>query len=101
MNDTLTARLAMLAAQGQTITYGALARDMGWRVSQLTDALESLMESDARTGHPFRAAVMEGRLSGGLPAQGFFLKLAALGVDVPDPAAFVAAERARLRQGGT
>jgi hypothetical protein len=94
----LAARLAELAAQGRTITYGALARDLGWRVAELTAALEATMEEDARNGHPFRAALMEGRLSGGLPAAGFFLKLAELGVAVGDPAGFVAAQRTVLRQ---
>jgi hypothetical protein len=48
----LEARLADLAAQGKTMTYGALARDLGWRVSELTDALERLMEEDAAAGAP-------------------------------------------------
>lgn len=93
----LEARLALLATQGKTTTYGALARDLGWRVADLTAALERLMEQDAAAGHPQRAALMEGRLSGGLPAQGFFLKLAELGIHPEDPAAYVAETRARLR----
>lgn len=97
MND-LTARLADLAAQGKTTTYGALARDMGWRVADLTAALERLMEEDAATGLPQRAALLEGRLSNGLPAQGFFLKLAELGIHPADPAVFVAETRAALRR---
>jgi hypothetical protein len=48
----LEERLAALAASGNTITYGALARELGWRVSDLTDALERLMEVDAATGAP-------------------------------------------------
>ena len=96
MSD-LTARLAELAAQGKTTTYGALARDLGWRVADLTSALEQLMEEDAAAGHPQRAALLEGRLSNGLPAQGFFLKLAELGLTPADPAAYVAQTRAALR----
>ena len=92
----LTARLAALAGDGQTITYGALARDLGWRMADLTDALEALMDEDAARGAPFRAALWEGRLAGGLPARGFFDKAAALGADVTDPAALVAAHRAGL-----
>ena len=96
MSD-LAARLALLAAQGKTTTYGALARDMGWRVADLTAELERLMEQDAATGAPQRAALLEGRLSGGLPAQGFFLKLAELGIHPADPAAYIAELRQRLR----
>lgn len=77
------------------MTYGALARDLGWRVSQLTEALEALMEEDARSGAPLRAALLEGRLAAGLPARGFFDKAAALGFDVSDPVAFAQAHRAR------
>ncbi|ESW62205.1 MAG: hypothetical protein Q27BPR15_02120 [Rhodobacter sp. CACIA14H1] len=95
MSD-LEARLADLAAQGKTTTYGALARDMGWRVADLTTALERLMEQDAAAGTPQRAALLEGRLSGGLPAQGFFLKLAELGIHPEDPAAYTAETRQRL-----
>ncbi len=94
----LEERLAALAASGQTITYGALARDLGWRVADLTDALERLMEADAATGRPQRAALLEGRLNAGLPAPGFFLKLAALGISPDDPVAFVQECRDRLRR---
>ena len=83
------------------MTYGALARDLGWRVAELTAALERLMEEDAAAGAPQRAAVMEGRLSGGLPAPGFFQKLAELGIHPADPAAFVAQTRAALHASAT
>lgn len=95
MND-LGQRLASLAAAGQTITYGQLARDLGWRMGQLTAALEALMESDARMGSPLRASVCEARLGNGLPARGFFDKAAELGFDVSDPAGFVASQRRNL-----
>jgi chromosome segregation and condensation protein ScpB len=95
MSD-LPARLALLAAQGKTLTYGALAADLGCRIADLTAALERLMEDDARAGRPLRAALLEGRLTNGLPARGFFDKAAELGIDVTDPAAFVAATRAQL-----
>lgn len=78
------------------MTYGALARDLGWRVADLTAALERLMEEDAATGHPQRAALLEGRLSNGLPAPGFFQKLAELGQSPADPPAYVRATRAAL-----
>lgn len=99
MND-LTAkvagRLARLAATGGTIGYGALAAELGLRVAELTAVLERLMEEDAAAGQPLRAALMEGRLSGGLPARGFFEKAAALGLETGEDAAFVADHRARL-----
>ena len=94
----LEARLAALAAAGQTITYGGLASDLGLRMGQLTAALEAMMEADARAGQPLRAALCEGRLNGGLPARGFFDKAAELGCDISDPAAFVARQRAALSQ---
>ncbi len=92
----LEARLAALAAAGRTATYGALARDLGLRMAELTAALEALMERDLHAGHPMRAALCEGKLSQGLPAHGFFLKCAELGLDVGDPAAFVARHREQL-----
>ena len=92
----LEARLAALAAAGHTVTYGALARDLGLRMGELTAALEALMVQDAKAGRPLRAAICEGKLSQGQPAQGFFLKCAELGLDVSDPAGFVAHHRAQL-----
>jgi len=94
----LEVRLAALAATQQCITYGALARDLGLRVSALTAELEALMTVDAAKHLPLRAALCEGRLSQGLPAKGFFDKAAALGLDVTDPTAFVAATREKLFQ---
>ncbi len=92
----LAARLSALAAARQTITYGALARDLGWRIGHLTAALEALMDADAAAGHPLRAALCEARLAQGMPAPGFFAKAASLGFDTSDPAAFVAQQRADL-----
>lgn len=91
---SLETRLAALAASGQTIAYGDLARDLGLRMADLTAQLESLMEKDAAQGKPFRAALLRQRLSPeGLPAPGFFQKAAALGRSTDNPAAFVASER--------
>lgn len=92
----LDARLAALAAAGQTVTYGALARDLGWRMGQLTTALEALMEQDARNGQPLRASLCAARLGDGLPAQGFFDKAAALGFATADPASFATQHRTAL-----
>lgn len=102
MND-LAARLAMLAAQNRTISYGALARDLGipgpGAIAKLTAALEALMQADAAAGQPLLAAVCAARLGQGLPAQGFFDMARALGRDIgADPAAFVVAERAALQR---
>lgn len=94
---TLDDRLAALAAAGQTITYGALAREMGWRMGELTAALEAGMRADHAQGRPYAAAVCEGRIGGGLPAKGFFDLLAELGVEVGDPRAFVLAQRRALQ----
>lgn len=94
----LEEKLAALAAAGETITYGALARELDLRIGDLTAALEALMEADAAAKRPFRAALCAARLSPqNLPAQGFFAKATALGRPAPDPAAFTATERARLR----
>ncbi len=103
MRNNLIARLAQLAAQPATITYGALARDLAipgpGAIAKLTTELEILMEEDAQAGQPFRAAVCEGRLSNGLPAQGFFDKAHALGrYEGQDPAEFVAFERQLLHR---
>jgi hypothetical protein len=92
----LEQRLAALAAAGETITYGALARDLSLRMADLTAALEALMDEDAAQNQPFRAALCAARLGQGLPARGFFDKAAALGRQIDDPAAFVQTERLAL-----
>lgn len=94
----LEQRLAALAAAGETITYGDLARELGLRMGDLTAQLEALMEEDAAQGRPFRAALLRQRLSPDhLPAPGFFQKAAALGADLSDPVAFTADQRRKLR----
>lgn len=94
--ERLAARLAELAGAGSTVTYGALARDLGLRIGDLTAGLEALMAEDAAAGRPLRAALCAGRLSDGLPARGFFDTAAALGFDIGDPAAFAASQRQAL-----
>ena len=79
------------------MTYGALARELGLRMGELTAALEALMEEDARAGRPLRAALCKGRFADGLPARGFFDKAAELGYDTGDPQALAASHRAALR----
>jgi hypothetical protein len=93
--STLEARLAALAAAGQTTTYGALAKDLGLRIVELTTMLEALMEVDARDRRPVRAALLNAR-GNDLPARGFFDKMAELGTDIDDRAAWVADQRLRL-----
>ena len=99
MIQHLESHLAHLAATNQTTHYGALARDLGLSgpatIARLTMALEVLMEQDAAAGHPLRAALVTARNSA-LPAPGFFQKAAALGFDITDPAAFIAAQRTAL-----
>ena len=91
----LETRLAALAAAGETITYGALAMELGLRVAELTTALELLMEADTRDDRPLRAAVLNARGTD-LPARGFFDKVAELGTDIDDRAVWVADQRLRL-----
>jgi hypothetical protein len=93
--NPLAARLAGLAARGETTHYGALARDLGLRVAEVTAQLEAMMEEDTALGRPLRAALVTARGSP-LPARGFFDKAAALGHEIPDPAAFVRAQRTEL-----
>lgn len=101
MIDILRGRLTDLAAHGQTITYGDLARDLALptpAIQTLAALLEELMEQDAAAGRPFLAAVLQGRLGDGLPSLGFFEKAAMLDANMTaDPAAFVAEQRAQLR----
>ena len=96
----LAARLSTLARAGKTVTYGALARDLGLTgpgtIAQLTTALEVLMEADAAAGLPFRAALLTARGSP-LPATGFFQKAADLGFTIANPEAFII-DRERPRQ---
>lgn len=91
-------KLAGLAAAGETITYGDLARELGLRMGELTARLEALMEEEAAQGKPFRAALLRQRLSPDhLPAPGFFQKALELGAEIADPIGFVLDQRRRLR----
>jgi hypothetical protein len=90
------------------ISYGALTRGLNvpgpGAIARVTAALEALMREDAAAGRPFLAAMCEGKLSGGMPALGFFQMAVALGrytgpATGPEAAAFVAAERALLAKG--
>lgn len=89
-----------------SLSYGALARDLDvprpGAIARVAAALEATMRVDMAAGRPFIAAKCEGKLSGGLPALGFFQMAAALGrytgpVDGPEAVAFVQQERRLLR----
>lgn len=95
---SLEARLAALAAAGETITYGELARELGLRMGALTAALEALMQIDAAAGQPLRAAVLCARGTT-LPARGFYDAAAELGFDITDRSEFANLHRARLHSG--
>ena len=102
MIEVLRGRLVQLAALGQTITYGDLARELALpapAIQTLTAMLEDLMEQDAAAGRPFLAAVLEGRLGDGMPSLGFFEKAAQLDANLTsDPAAFVTEQRAAMHR---
>lgn len=98
----------ILQHAGNAISYGALARELNvsgpGSIARITTALESMMRDDVAAGRPFLAAMCEGKLSGGLPALGFFQMAAALGrysgpATGPEALAFVAGQRALLAQG--
>ena len=89
------------------ISYGALARNLDvpgpGAIARVTRALEALMREDSAAGRPFLAAMCEGRLSGGMPARGFFEMAAELGrytgpATGPEAVAFVRQQRALLRR---
>ena len=95
-----------LQNSGYPISYGALARDLDvpgpGAIARVTTLLESMMRDDMAAGRPFIAAMCEGKLSGGMPAPGFFQMAAVLGRYTgpaigPEAAEFVAKERRLLR----
>lgn len=98
----------VLEVANNPLSYGALARALNvpgpGAIARVTGALEALMRDDAAANRPFLAAMCEGKLSGGMPALGFFQMAAALGrymgpATGPEAAAFVAAQRALLARG--
>lgn len=105
LSAALAAELADLARRRETIRYAALARRLAipgpGSIHRLTGALEALMAEDAAAGRPFRAALCEGKLRGGLPAPGFFEAAQRLGrfsgpFDGPEAEVFVLGERLAL-----
>lgn len=100
--------LDALAARGGTVSYGRAAADLGiappLSIQQLTTAMAEVMAADAARGAPLRAALLVGRLGGGLPAPGFFQIARDLGCyDGPDTGheaqAFHARQCAALARG--
>ncbi len=96
----LHAVLARYVRERRTLTYGALAAEIGLdgagRIQRVTSMLERMMEEDTALRRPLRAAVVLSRRSYGLPARGFFEKATELGHEIEDPAAFHAAQLSAL-----
>ena len=76
--------LTTAAASDRLITYAELADAAGiagdHRIHRLTVWLEDRLEADAKAGKPLLAARVISRSRGGLPAPGFFMKCAELGI---------------------
>ena len=96
----------VLQTSETSLSYGSLARHLDVPgpgvIARVTTALEATMRDDMAAGRPFIAAMCEGKLSGGMPALGFFQMAAALGrytgpAEGPEALAFVQQERALLR----
>lgn len=95
----LEAVLLPLARMRTVATYKQVADALGLvppqTVHRTAMALEALMEEHAAEGRPQLAAVVVARARGGLPAPGFFAKLAALGLhDGPETGPEAAARHA-------
>lgn len=96
----------VLLAARYPLSYGALAREVNLvgpgSIARLTTSLEMMMQDDAHAGRPFVAALCEGKMTGGLPALGFFQLASALGQysgpsTGPFAVSFVQDQRAKLR----
>ena len=76
--------LAAAAAGDRLVTYAELAEAAGitgkHRINRLTLWLEEELEREVASGAPLLTARVISRVRGGLPAPGFFLKCAALGI---------------------
>lgn len=101
--DRLRRTLAARAPEDGPISYGALARSLGYwapgSVRKITGALEATMREDATAGRPFIAARAVGRGRDKLPGKGFFDLARALSrgpAEGEDEAAFHTAECRRL-----
>lgn len=76
--------LATAAAGDRLVTYAELADAAGingrHRINRLTGWLEAELEREVASGQPLLTARVISRARGGLPAPGFFLKCAQLGL---------------------
>ncbi len=76
--------LAAATAADRLITYAELADAAGisgqHRIHRLTVWLEARLEAEVGTGAPLSSARVISRTRGGLPAPGFFMKCAELGL---------------------
>jgi len=76
--------LAAAAAGDRLVTYAELADAAGiagkHRINRLTGWLETELEREAASGGKLLTARVVSRARGGLPAPGFFLKCAELGL---------------------
>jgi hypothetical protein len=81
--QAVRATLESLARSGQTVTYRDLAALVPvpppHGIHKLTLALEDLVREDHAAGRPLIAALAISRVGDGIPGQGFFQLLAALG----------------------
>lgn len=81
--------LKVVAVQGTTITYQALAEQLSVpppnRIHQVAMALEQLMHEDAANDRPFIASLVISKRRNGLPAPGFFELARRLGRFGDDP----------------
>ena len=87
---------AYLTRSTSPVTYAQVRRDLAApSINAVTQALELMMNEDAKAGRPFLAALVVSR-SHPLPARGFFDHARSLGRQIDDDAAFHRAELAAL-----
>jgi hypothetical protein len=104
LKDILRNSLMDSARAGRPATYkqlaGQLALEPPNTIRRVADALEQLIDEDAAAGRPLIAALAISKTRSGMPAPGFFLKVASLGlfagdIDGPEARAFHARELER------
>lgn len=107
MKEQLRRVLVEQAVAGTTLTYAELAGLMGFTppgaIHRVGDLLEVLMQEDAAAGRPLLAASCVSRARRTLPARGFFMVAAQLGLfdgdaEGPAAAAFHGTQLRRVRE---